>query len=749
MLKSLKESKKLVYILISAILIVIYILSLIHIFSIKSIKTQYLMEDLSYYDEEQIYTTGGIDVQEGIYDINISYSSPEDVKVDVVTDYYCSRNLLSDNPSFSSNDTNGSFSIWTNNDCERIQLNVSSEADDYQIDYINIATSSKSKIYLISKLTFVFLILFTVLILFIKRVYVSKHFKTMLSISIITIVASLGLCNGYLLQGHDLSFHMLRIEGLAESLAYGRFPDKVQPNWFCGWGYAVSAMYGDMLFLPSAIMRLIGFPLMSCYDFYVVLINLGTAFTSYYAFKVISKDNKISALVCFLYTCSPYRLCCIYIRAAAGEYAAYMFFPLIILAFYYIYSDLDSENYGKQVLIPSLGFAFLLQTHILSCVMSSIFIIIYLILRYKETFKKKRLLYILKMAVSSLLLALWFLVPLLRFSFEPLEIFTDKPWNKEIQWYGASLTELVAQIPSSAVVYKFAYNVSLKETMPLAIGNGFALLFIFFLFYHKKINENKKEIIRVLSLAILAVFMASVYFPYNYMHRFLPVLADYIATIQYPYRFITISTVFFAVASVLILKNLKNTVTLGIYYLILAVIIIVAAHQSFSTLYNVIYSGSFVTHYDPAGIDTTVFSGYEYLYDENDKDVVKYDHEVIGYNAQITSCSNKYNDYNLKVESAGEGAFIELPLFYYPGYVAENSDYKEFEIERGTNNRIRILLPDSYNGDIHLSYRGLFVWRIAEVISVLSFAGIYYIQYKKKKPKKIESEQTEEVEVAE
>lgn len=46
--------------------------------------------------------------------------------------------------------------------------------------------------------------------------------------------------------GHDLIFHLYRIEGIAQGLIEGQFPVRMQTVQAAGYGYPVSIMYGDI-----------------------------------------------------------------------------------------------------------------------------------------------------------------------------------------------------------------------------------------------------------------------------------------------------------------------------------------------------------------------------------------------------------------------------------------------------------------------------------------------------------------------
>ena len=93
-----------------------------------------------------------------------------------------------------------------------------------------------------------------------------KWIPEVIVIIIIGGIASLGLMEEYILYGHDLIFHLFRIEGLAEGLKAGSFPVRIQPGWFNGWGYPVSVMYGEGLLLFPSVLRILGVSVQNAYN---------------------------------------------------------------------------------------------------------------------------------------------------------------------------------------------------------------------------------------------------------------------------------------------------------------------------------------------------------------------------------------------------------------------------------------------------------------------------------------------------
>ena len=66
--------------------------------------------------------------------------------------------------------------------------------------------------------------------------------------------------------GHDLIFHLYRIEGIAQGLIEGQFPVRMQTVQAAGYGYPVSIMYGDIFLYPVALLVILGMSINNAYN---------------------------------------------------------------------------------------------------------------------------------------------------------------------------------------------------------------------------------------------------------------------------------------------------------------------------------------------------------------------------------------------------------------------------------------------------------------------------------------------------
>ena len=136
--------------------------------------------------------------------------------------------------------------------------------------------------------------------------------------------------------------------------------------------------------------------------------------TSFYAFNKVFKNNKwMPHIATVLYACCNYHLIDIYIRDAFGEYLAFCWIPLILLAMY----EVLFEQKDSWVLL-GVSFAFLAMSHAITfalfCVVFLIAILSFLFINRKDVqILKSTFLTVIKGTILGALLAASFLLPLL------------------------------------------------------------------------------------------------------------------------------------------------------------------------------------------------------------------------------------------------------------------------------------------------------------------------------------------------
>lgn len=532
--------------------------------------------------------------------------------------------------------------------------------------------------------------------------------------------------------GHDLEFHLMRIEGLAEGLRGGQFPVKIQPAWYQGYGYGCSVFYGDIFLYVPALLRVFGVSLQNAYKFYVLLIHLGTIGISMYSFQGIFKQDKIALFGTTLYALSYYRLMNIYVRSAVGEYTAMMFLPLIVYALVLILNNESKiHELKKGCLLLTLGMSGILQSHILSAEMVCIVLGILCVVLIKRVLQKKVFLSLFLSVVFTFLLNLGFLIPffdyMLTGKFNVNAINGGWRVEQNIQKQGIAFGQLG----------KVFYDINQE----LYIGVGFSLLialmgFIYLLFKLNKEEKTQflwKKTIVFFVVALATLWMSTCFFPWEMIRKSNVLIRYLVINLQFPWRFLTIATV-----SLVLLWCSIGTWKLENNRYILHIVIFMSFLTAGSLMLNVVKEGHAFQAVFANKESTMVKSGEEYLpvnansQEFNEKNLY-IDDQIQIKNWKKEGIRIQFSCYN---DSMNESV-IELPLLYYKGYVAKAKS-KELErqnlvVTSGNNQVVSIRIPGKFQGDVIVDFQEPWYWRMAETITVLTIMalGIWCVRTRK------------------
>lgn len=673
--------------------------------------------------------TEEMSLDKGIYDITVVYAATDGGTVRVSGDGKGPKSIWADYVSLSKYNTETTFQIWANDPLERVRVQLTSDGGTLSVQEIVVKTADNSKLYRIVCVLLKLMLVNLLAAIYYFRKRLQKYSVEIVGILAITLIASIALLTRYILPGHDLVFHLLRIEGFKDGLLSGAFPVRIQPNWCNGWGYAVSVMYGDTTLLLPAVMRMLGFTVQTSYKTFVIAVNFATANLAFYSFYKISKNRYYALLGSLLYTTAPYRLCCIYVRGAFGEYVAMMFLPLIALGFWYAFTEnVENEDYGKKILAPVIGFSGLIQTHILTCQMAAIFIILLCLIMIKKVFRKRTFLYLLKILCISILANLWFLLPFLQYFGEELNATSLNDMAADYQVLGVSVTELLAQQSSGYYGYSWSELTSLANKFSIPFSNGLLLCAVFGLLCicNNKLSQ-KREASIVFVMGGLSVWLATNLFPYHAIQVYLPKVASFLAKPGLPYRYLSLACLLLSLFVVILFKRLdREKVRKSMIVAAILVIAVVGAHQSMGFSYDTLYSGMWALNYDAVTLNTTNLMGNEYLYRGSETGITDVDRVAKGQNIDIQNSKKWYNHMEVTCEATGADAYLEVPMFYYPGYIAYGAENvrQKLELQRGDNNRIRVTLPENFSGKVVVIFQEPVSWRIAELISLITMLSL-------------------------
>ena len=544
-----------------------------------------------------------------------------------------------------------------------------------------------------------------------------------LALAGITLLACLPLFSNYLYFGHDLEFHMQRLAAMAAELSYGQFPVRLTTTTLNGYGYASPLCYCELFLLLPALLYNLWLPLRTCYQVYLFAVTPATCLIAYFSFAKITASRRLGLLGALLYTLSAYRLTCVYTRAAAGEFTAMAFFPLVLAGLYGIYTR-DKPRFVDW-LPMSLGMAAMVQSHLLSCELTALLLILFCLLRLRETLHPARLLAWVKAALLAVGLSAWYLVPFF-LSTSSIPFMVNGPLIGKIQFQGLYLIQLFNPFYNGFAGADAGTNpdMMLSLGLPLILGLG---LVVFCLLRRRDVQGQAASILTTAAgFFALTVFLALHIFPWDYVQTTLGRTAGKLAGLfQYPWRFLSLATVLLCLAVVMAVKLLTaRDRRLG-----LTATVVLAAAALFMTgaMQAQMLNGQREVSYNVFSYEnpTSCIGVGEYLIDGTSSYETIWAQPKPGSDAlHLVRYEKQRGVACLTVQNEGAEAAISLPIFNYGNYYAADENGQPFSITSGENERIVLTIPAGYTGTIRVWYHAPDYWRSFEAISAASLLGL-------------------------
>lgn len=545
-----------------------------------------------------------------------------------------------------------------------------------------------------------------------------------LALAGITLLACLPLFSNYLYFGHDLEFHMQRIAAMAAELSYGQFPVRMTTDSLNGYGYANSLCYCELFLTLPALLYNAWLPLRTCYQVYIFAVTLSTAIIAYCSFGKITASRKLGLLGAALYTLSCYRLVCTYIRASVGEYTAITFLPLVLVGLYNIYTT-EKPRFAQWAPM-AFGMAALVQCHLLSCELIALLLVVFCLLRLRDTLRPARLLAWVKAALLAVALSAWYFFPFL-ISTHEINLMVNGPLIGKIQNQGTYLVQLFS--PFGPGYGGTAGGTSTDMTLSIGLPLTAGLALILYCLLRRERWQQQAALRRMqwaFGFAVLALALSLHAFHWDGVQNWLGRAAGKIAGMfQYPWRFLSLATVLLCLASVLAVQLLKEknarlakgaAAALVACALLTAGVVQTQITSDMGELsYNVFLSK-----------DPNVSTGVgEYLIDGTSAYETIWAQPKPGNDdLQLLSYEKRGGKAYLEVENDGEAADISVPIFNYGHYHAvDEAAGEEYPLGTGENARITLNIPAGYTGTIMIAYQAPAYWRGFELVSALALLG--------------------------
>lgn len=578
----------------------------------------------------------------------------------------------------------------------------------------------------------------------------NDHKTVVFVLGLITIFASLPLMTDYIISSGDVGYHLMRIEGLKDGIMSGQFPVRIAPKWVQDYGYGDAVFYGQTLLLPAALFRMIGFTVTTSYRLFIFCVNLATAWLAYYCFRKIFGHPYIGLLCSMLYTLSLYRLYKLYMRGSLGEALGMMFLPLIAYGFWRIFTEDHEARAYKWCFLPlTIGFAGIIQTHMLTCEMVGGFTVLLCILLWKKVFRRETFLALAKTVICSVLLAAWFIIPFLDYMATG-DFMIHHAYERTIQERGLYLAHLFSVFPFSGGSV-FPAEDGMVNAMP--VGIGFALLVCLLLWCYllmlgrKTLSDRgglEKKYLTLgnigLGFAVLSMFMSLSAFPWNsiqFLHR---ITATLVSSLQFPERLLMIAGIgavlVAGVLAVAAFRQAHKGWKIGFCGVMAGLTVL----TSLLMLDDYVHNASFVKIYNAEGMGSGYIAGQEYLPYGTDASQLLWRLPIASGNVVMESCEQGPLTMEVSCRNpGGEEGSLNLPLLYYKGYRAiDRNTGERLTVYAGENNTVHVKVPAGYEGKIYTTFVSPWYWRLAEAVSLASGVGLavwYRLVHKRSKKK--------------
>lgn len=551
------------------------------------------------------------------------------------------------------------------------------------------------------------------------------------------LLSSLGIFLKGLYLGHDIQFHMLRLEGLKEALISGAgFPVRMRSYELFGYGYATSLTYPELLLYPYTLLRLMRIPVTLSYKLLLFGINSACAAISYFSFKAVLKSRYAALIASCLYTLASWRLCNIYLRGSLGTSLAMAFFPLILRGMAGILvARAGTTERKKAPFFCIIGFCCVIQAHLMSTFVACTACLICCVICVKKLIQPRRLLSLAASAGAVVLLNVWFIVPMLETLREGLSFAKVSAQTMLAGIADHALLPYQLFVPWGRIGgLSSPLSKGNEGDMPFGVGLSLVLaaaVFIVILAVDKgsiKRLDNKNGVV-ALAVAAVLMFMSTMWFPWEKLVS-LGAIGVLVGNIQFSWRLLSAIALLLSLVGGIAALNLKSEKTRVGFALLLAVAMLAQSAVFYSG-----YSGDYGPT-DTWGVECYGITSGEFLPNgcelENVPSLDRLYPE--GESCEISDYSKEGTHITMRVKNASdEASALELPLLNYIGYKATGGGGEELELTKGDNGTLAVEIPPSYDGAVEINYVGRALWRVSEAISLLTLGGVVYWYYKEKK----------------
>jgi hypothetical protein len=356
----------------------------------------------------------------------------------------------------------------------------------------------------------------------------------------------------------------------------------------------------------------------------------------------------------------------------------------------------------------ALGLTGLIETHMLSCEMAAVVIILFCLLHIRDVTRPPVFFALLKSCGLTILLNLSYLVPFFDFMQDDYNIVSDRL---------TSLQDLA---------------LSLDDQL-LYIVTGIILI-SGFLFAIRKLESRESYYLgTILLLGLVTLLMTGRNFPWDTIAANAGALSYYIMALQFPMRYLTMTTICFTVVLLGVVRGLS-----GYHIPARAAKAAVVLLCALPLLYTGIFYHDLFSSYVPLYLSghncmelfgATIVSGGEYLPAGMDTSITVHRTAQPDSNVTVDSCLYDNGRLYLTVENSSDvSGEVAVPLIYYRHYRAvDTATGEEYGISSSDDHLVSVRVPSGYDGTITIRFCEPWYYRVSELASLATLLAILFL----------------------
>lgn len=518
--------------------------------------------------------------------------------------------------------------------------------------------------------------------------------------------------------GHDTNFHLANIEDITNNISFTNPLPKISTDIGNGLGYATHLFYAP---LPhylggylNLIFRLLNIGVDKCLVFIYLIISILSGMIMYHFSYEILKKKSLAITSTIIYLLMPYRMGDMIVRSSMNEVFIFLFIPMILLSLNRLI------NNKKYLLLFVVGYTGLILSHLVMALYTTLFLIIWALLFYKDILKKENIIKLIKGVLLVTIFVLPFLSLLLSQKLGSNYLIFQNNYMSNIDYmnyFSMNLKDYLIPLNN------YSWDVPLFINILVIISS---IISIYFFFKEKKKKGQKdKNIIYLIVLTILCIIMTLNIFPWEF-------LPGTLYMIQFPWRLQTFTTISISIIAPMWInkldkKKVKNATILFISLLIITTIPFIMSMMKYEFIIpNTIDYNNGMGH-SKEYLPTRTYENIEYF--ENKKVEIKC------YNCTSKIIKNTSKKLTFDIKTLDEQV-IEIPRLYYIGYKLKDNNNKKIKFYENENGFIEFI---GNNDTYTLTYDNPTIYKITIILSSITFLVIINYQiynYSKKKFRK-------------